>query len=106
MVEGESALTGIGVLAAYTGHGVTCDPERSPDGTMSEAYCQLASTEAILDCCDLSNEPAGVCSRDNPPGDCQVQCAERWLPLVENCERFLGAFGALSAPTGAVRRPL
>ena len=93
--EGRCSLAGGGLLTEYVGQNVTCNPERNPDGTMSEAYCQLASTEAILDCCDAALGGQS-CSRENPPTACTIECAEDWLPLFEDCEPFLGAFGGLS----------
>eukprot|EP01051_Picozoa_sp_SAG22_P005321 SAG22_NODE_312_length_12614_cov_4.783540_9_plen_2027_part_00 len=112
--EGSCSLGGgaDGALAAYIGQSVTCNPERAPDGTMSAAYCELASTEAILDCCELLSSPSGgggggggglsSCSEANPPQTCPLGCAERWLPLFENCEIHLSEFAGLSAACEAV----
>eukprot|EP01051_Picozoa_sp_SAG22_P000238 SAG22_NODE_5_length_41775_cov_111.520971_1_plen_1241_part_00 len=108
--EGRCTATGGGLDgglgAAYRGQNVTCEPERAADGTMSKAYCRLATTEVILDCCDLlsgDGQPAsGSCSRESPPGTCPLQCAERWLPLAEDCEQHLGEFGGLSAACESV----
>eukprot|EP01052_Picozoa_sp_SAG31_P028133 SAG31_NODE_2689_length_5243_cov_3.364697_2_plen_736_part_00 len=96
--EGRCTLTtgGSHLGAAYTGQNVVCEPERLADGSMSEAYCRLASTEAILDCCDMVPSSRPACSRASPPQTCVLGCAERWLPLLEDCEQFLSEFSQLS----------
>lgn len=88
--------------AAYTGQNVTCRPERAADGSMSEAYCRLASTEAILDCCDAAPGSERACSRASPPRTCVLGCAERWLPLLEDCEPYLSEFSQLSEACEAI----
>ena len=42
-------------------------------GEYAEAYCNMAATEAVLDCC----EGLADCDEDHHPGTCSVGCAER-----------------------------
>ena len=89
-------------VAEYVGQDVTCLPARNPDGSMAKSYCRMERAEAILDCCDQEAqgqqqvpEQTG-CSTTRPPQTCSLGCAERWLPLLEDCEPFLAEFQPLS----------
>eukprot|EP01052_Picozoa_sp_SAG31_P025790 SAG31_NODE_2285_length_6011_cov_5.276556_3_plen_300_part_00 len=103
-VETEGRCTIVpGMRAAYVGQGANCEPERAlGENTMSESYCQLEATEVILDCCDLLSSEGGLqpsspsCSTEMPPDTCVLGCAERWLPLLEDCDAHLGDFSALT----------
>ena len=59
---------------------------------MSESYCRMAATKAMLDCCELEGVEGVVCAANVSPTTCVVQCAEIWEPLVEDCEQHLQDF--------------
>ena len=86
----------------------------------------MEQEEAVLDCCqeelteaqqleqqerqDLFNTPVGVptptqgnpgCGTSRPPETCSISCAERWLPLLEDCEEHLTEFQALTEACNA-----
>ena len=113
-------------IAEYVNQQVTCVPARNQDGSMSEEYCRMEQEEAVLDCCqeelteaqqleqqerqDLFNTPVGVptptqgnpgCGTSRPPETCSISCAERWLPLLEDCEEHLTEFQALTEACNA-----
>eukprot|EP01051_Picozoa_sp_SAG22_P001958 SAG22_NODE_83_length_21704_cov_58.556584_1_plen_326_part_10 len=100
--DGHCSLSEVGSLAVYTGHSVTCSPETEQNGQMSESYCRMAATEAMLDCCELENVEGVVCAADVPPTTCVVECAEIWEPLVEDCEQHLQDFQQLTAECAEV----
>ena len=99
-VDGQCELTGNGTTAEYVGQGVVCAPEIDENGHFTEGYCSMASTEAVLDCCEglpPDSPEAADCGEDNHPGTCSVECAERWQPLKEGCEAHLADYTALTA---------
>ena len=99
-VDGQCELTGNGTVAEYVGQAVVCEPEKDVNGAFTAAYCSMASTEAVLDCCEslpADSPEAADCGEDNHPGTCSVGCAERWQPLKEGCEAHLADYTALTA---------
>ena len=36
------------------------------------------------------------CGSSRPPNSCSLGCAERWLPLLEDCEEYLAEYQPLS----------
>ena len=100
--DGHCTLAAVGSLAVYSGQSVTCSPETEANGQMSESYCRMAATEAMLDCCELEGVEGAVCAADMPPTTCVVQCAEIWEPLVEDCEQHLQDFQQLTAECAEV----
>jgi hypothetical protein len=82
MVDGLCQLSEVGTVAGYSGQAIACTPEEGTDHRMSAAYCRTAASEAVLDCCELSNEEAGTlgstCSVEAPVTQCVVGCAEIW----------------------------
>eukprot|EP01051_Picozoa_sp_SAG22_P007644 SAG22_NODE_546_length_9261_cov_18.423925_1_plen_444_part_10 len=102
--DGHCSLSEVGALAVYTGHSVICSPETEQNGQMSESYCRMAATEAMLDCCELENVEGVVCAADIhvPPTTCVVECAEIWEPLVEDCEQHLQDFQQLTSECAEV----
>jgi hypothetical protein len=103
-VDGHCSLIGSGVEAEYIGQQVTCAPEVDLNGQVTEAYCIMAAQEAVLDCCEFVAVDSGApcqgsncCSADVLPTECPVECAERWLPLKENCEQYLVDFQSLTS---------
>ena len=100
--DGHCTLAAVGSLAVFNGQSVTCSPETQANGQMSEAFCRMASTEAMLDCCELEGVEGVVCAADVPPTTCVVECAEIWEPLVEDCEQHLQDFQRLTAECAEV----
>eukprot|EP01052_Picozoa_sp_SAG31_P001359 SAG31_NODE_46_length_30980_cov_226.095107_19_plen_430_part_00 len=100
--DGHCTLAEVGSLAVYSGQSVTCSPETEANGQMSESYCRMAATEAMLDCCELEGVEGVVCAAGVPPTTCVVECAEIWEPLVEDCEQHLQDFQQLTAECAEV----
>eukprot|EP01052_Picozoa_sp_SAG31_P009685 SAG31_NODE_514_length_14714_cov_78.431269_5_plen_428_part_00 len=100
--DGHCMLAEVGSLAVYSGQSVTCSPETEANGQMSESYCRMAATEAMLDCCELEGVEGVICAADVPPTTCVVECAEIWEPLVEDCEQHLQDFQQLTTECAEV----
>eukprot|EP01052_Picozoa_sp_SAG31_P025046 SAG31_NODE_2171_length_6265_cov_3.765326_2_plen_362_part_00 len=87
-------------VGMYTGQSATCTPARNPDGTLSASFCSMQLNEILLDCCEMiegGGDSGTPCGRESPPTACSLGCAERWLPLVEDCESHLADFQQLTA---------
>eukprot|EP01052_Picozoa_sp_SAG31_P009569 SAG31_NODE_505_length_14757_cov_20.172943_14_plen_422_part_00 len=86
-------------VAEYSGQRITCLPARNADGSLSESFCRMQLVEVILDCCDMvqSGNQETACGTQSPPTACSLGCAERWLPLAEDCDNSLADFQQLTA---------
>ena len=90
-------------VAAYIGQTIECRPETEEDGvTLSAAYCQRMAPEIIADHCCMgftgdqfhsSSECNGI---SRFPQECSVDCADRWLPLWDQCAAHLGEMQSLT----------
>ena len=79
--------------AEYVGQTVSCEPLSLKDGSLAPEYCMIEAPEVIERCCEEAHCPKGG---HHLPPTCSTDCAERWLPLWQDCEEHLEEFGGLT----------
>jgi hypothetical protein len=96
-LEGQCTVQADGT-AAYIGQGIECRPETTASGGFSAAYCLSEAPEVVSSCCQtrLTADDSRCGGSKNLPSSCSSDCADRWLPLWQDCEANLGEFSPLT----------